>query len=144
MLLCLARDQRAAYLLGDLIGMTDTEGAEALGISAATFRQRLSRSRKVMRSIIAGRCGLVEANNPCRCSRQVEPSLRAGIMARDGLQFATHPGVAGPIPADTLRNAAEQLDTAEAIAELYRSAPAFRAPDKVWAALQRCAPDLLA
>jgi RNA polymerase sigma factor (sigma-70 family) len=144
MLLCLAREQRAAYLLGDLIGMTDTEGAHALGVSAATFRQRLARARRVMRSIIAGRCGLVDSSNPCRCSRQVEPSLHEGIMARDRLQFATHPGVTGPIPADTLRSAASQLDTAEAIAELYRAAPAFRAPDEVWAALQRSAPDLLA
>ena len=143
MLLCLGREQRAAYLLGDLIGLSDAEGAEALGITPAAFRQRLARARRVMRSIIAGRCGLVDASNPCRCSRQVQPSLREGIMARDRLQFATHPGVTGPIPADTLRIAAAQLDTAEAIAELYRAAPAFRAPDEVWAALQRSAPDLL-
>ncbi len=144
MLLCLSRDQRAAYLLGDLVGLTDTEGGEALGIAPATFRQRLSRARRAMRTIIAGRCGLVDARNPCRCSRQVESSLQEGIMDRDRLQFATHPGVDGPIPADTLRQAASQLDDAEKIAELYRSAPAFRAPEEVWAALQRSAPGLLA
>ncbi len=96
-----------------------------------------------MRTIIAGRCGLVDEANPCRCSRQVEASLQEGIMSRDRLQFATHPGVDGPIPADTLRRAASQLDDAEAMAELYRSAPAFRAPEEVWAALQRRAPTLL-
>ncbi|HEX2072946.1 MAG TPA: RNA polymerase sigma factor [Geodermatophilus sp.] len=144
MLLCLSRELRAAYLLGDLVGLTDTEGAAALGIGAAAFRQRLARARRVMRSIIAGRCGLVDARNPCRCSRQVESSLQEGIMTRDALQFATHPGVDGPIPADTLKRAASQLDDAEKIAELYRSAPTFRAPETVWAALRRSAPDLLA
>ena len=143
MLLCLSRDLRAAYLLGDLVGMSDSDGAAALGITPAAFRQRLARARRTMRTIIAGRCGLVDAANPCRCSRPVEPSLREGIMPRDRLQFAVHPGVDGPIPADTLREAAAQLDEAEAIAELYRSAPAFRAPDEVWAALQRSAPALL-
>ncbi len=123
--------------------MTDAEGAEVLGIGRAAFRQRLARSRATMRSIIAGRCGLVDARNPCRCSRQVEPSLNAGILARDRLQFATHPGVDEPIPANTLREAAAQLDDAEAIAELYRSAPEFLAPDEVWAALQRAAPALV-
>ncbi len=143
MLLCLSRDLRAAYLLGDLVGMSDTDGAAALGISAAAFRQRVARARRLVRSIIAGRCGLVDAGNPCRCSRQVDSSLREGIMARDRLQFATHPGVAGPIPAETLVEAAAQLDDAERIAELYRSAPEFRAPDRVWEALQRSAPSLL-
>lgn len=143
MLLCLSRELRAAYLLGDLVGMSDTDGSAALGIGAAAFRQRLARARRVMRSIIAGRCGLVDETNPCRCSRQVLPSLQEGIMVRHRLQFATHPGVTGAIPADTLRRAAAQLDDAETIAELYRSAPAFRAPGEVWAALQRSAPTLL-
>ncbi len=143
MLLCLSRDQRAAYLLGDLVCMTDVEGAHALEITPAAFRQRLSRARRVMRSIIAGRCGLVDAVNHCRCDRQIDASLQAGILRRSALQFATHPGVTGPIEIGVLRSAAAQLDQAESIAELYRTAPEFSAPGAVWQALRRAAPALL-
>ena len=67
MLQCLTRGQRITYLLGDLVGLTEAEGAEALDISRAVCRKRLQRARDTMRSVIANRCGLVNAANPCRC-----------------------------------------------------------------------------
>ena len=48
-----------------------------------------------------------------------------------------------PDPAGTLERAARQLDLAEAIAELYRSDPGFLAPEGVWEALRKAAPDLI-
>jgi RNA polymerase sigma factor (sigma-70 family) len=144
MLLCISRDARIAYLLGDLIGLTDVEGAEILGIGRAAFRQRVSPARATLRTVIANRCGLVSAANPCRCSRQIASSIKAGIMDVSALQFARHPRIAnGPIPAGTLERAAHQLDMAEAIAELYRSDPGFLAPARVWQALRKAAPDLI-
>jgi len=35
-----------------------------------------------------------------------------------------------------------QLDAREGIAEVFRSDPAFEAPESVWLGLQRAAPDL--
>jgi hypothetical protein len=46
MLLCLSRPQRAAYLLVDVPGLTDTDGAEILGCTRGAFRQRVSRARR--------------------------------------------------------------------------------------------------
>lgn len=143
MLLCLSRDLRIAYLLGDLVGLPDTEGAAALEISPAAFRQRLSRARRTMRSIISGRCGLVRAENPCRCSRQVDSSIAYGILDRDARVWTAHPGVTGPVPTGTLSRAAAQLDLAEALAEVYRADPAYLAPDGVLTRLRQACPDLL-
>ncbi|GGB94897.1 RNA polymerase sigma factor [Cellulomonas carbonis] len=143
MLLCLSRDLRITYLLGDLVGLPDTEGAEALEISPAAYRQRLARARRTMRGIIAGRCGLVRAENPCRCSRQVDSSIRYGILDPARRDWAGHPGVDAPIPATTVRRAADQLDLAEALAEVYRTDPTFLAPDGVLHRLRTACPDLL-
>jgi RNA polymerase sigma factor (sigma-70 family) len=144
MLLCISRDARIAYLLGDLIGLTDVEGAEILGIGRAAFRQRVARARATLRTVIANRCGLVTASNPCRCSRQITSSIEAGILDVRAPLFARHPRIAeGSIPAGTLERAARQLDMAEAIAELYRSDPSFLAPKGVWDALRKAAPDLI-
>lgn len=135
MLLCLSRPVRLAYLLGDVVGMTDTEGAEACGITPAAFRQRLARGRRTMRSILARRCGLVDAENPCRCSQLVEASIEARILDPAQPLFARHAGVDDVIDHGTVIAAAEELDLAEAIGEVYRSDPEWQAPDTIMASL---------
>ncbi|MCP2321485.1 RNA polymerase sigma factor, sigma-70 family [Nocardia amikacinitolerans] len=142
MLLALTRDLRIAYLLGDLVGLPDTEGAEALGITRTAFRQRLARARRTMRTIIAERCGLIDRANPCRCDRQIESSIDYRILDPHAPVFSGLPGAQPPIAAGTLDQAAQQLDDATAIAEVYRSDPEFKAPQQVWQALQRACPAL--
>jgi len=143
MLLCLTRDQRVAYLVGDLLEFTDTEGAEVCGVAPAAFRQRLSRARATMRQLMGNRCGLVRADNPCRCNRLVQASLDHGLTDRDDLRFARHRGVTLPIEVGTLERAAAELDLAVAAAEVHRGAPRFEAPDELWAALSSALPELL-
>ena len=107
------------------------------------MQSSLARSKSSITSIIAGRCGLVRAENPCRCSRQIDSSIRYGILDPARREWTGHPGVVGPIPVTTLRRAAEQLDVAEALAEEYRTDPTFLAPDGVLVRLRRACPDLL-
>jgi RNA polymerase sigma factor (sigma-70 family) len=64
MLLCLARPQRAAYLLADVLGLIDVEGAEILECSREAFRQRVARARRTLRSVIDNRCST--ASPTCR------------------------------------------------------------------------------
>src|SRR5262245_16105736 len=46
MLLCLDREQRLVYILGEIFEVTDVVGAELLEISRETFRQRVARARR--------------------------------------------------------------------------------------------------
>jgi len=82
MLLCIPRPQRAAYLLADVIGLTDVESAEILDYSREAFRQRVSRARRTLRYVIDNRYGLVDPANPCRCGRQIAAGEQAGILRR--------------------------------------------------------------
>jgi RNA polymerase sigma factor (sigma-70 family) len=143
MLLCLSRDQRIAYLLGDLLGFSDTEGAEICGISRAAFRQRLARARAVMRRLMGERCGLVRADNPCRCDRLVRASIDGGMLDPDDPRWARHRGVTLPIATTTIDQAARELDLAVAVADVYRTDPSFSAPEAVWDGLARSIPTLL-
>lgn len=131
MLLCLSRPLRLAYLLGDVVGFTDAEGADACEITPAAFRQRLARARSTMRDLMASRCGLIRADNPCRCANLVEASIRKGILDPAKLAYAGHDGVDSPIDHDTLAAAADELDIVTAISAVYRSDPAFAVPDQV-------------
>ncbi|HKX48043.1 MAG TPA: RNA polymerase sigma factor [Gaiellaceae bacterium] len=139
MLLCLPRARRAAYLLADVLGLTDAEGAEILGCSREAFRQRVSRARRTLRAVIDNRCGLVDPANPCRCSRQVTSGEAAGLIDRRRLPLARHPREEARV---WIEPVAKQLDAVGAIGDLYRF-DRFAAPDELWDDLQARFPELL-
>jgi RNA polymerase sigma factor (sigma-70 family) len=143
MLLCLTRPLRAAYLLGDVLGLPDVEGAAICDITPAAFRQRLARARRTIRQVIDNRCGLVNPANPCRCGRQIQSALDLGVLDRAQPALAAHPRRPGDRrERQRLDTIADQIDTAVAIGELYR-ADRFAAPHDVWLQLQRTCPDLM-
>jgi hypothetical protein len=139
MLLCLSRPQRAAYLLADVLGLTDSDGAEILGCTREAFRQRVSRARRTLRQVIDNRCGLVDPANPCRCGRQLASSQAAGILRRDRLPLARHAREEVRVWVEPV---AKQLDAVVAIGDLYRF-DRFAAPARLWEELQARFPDLL-
>jgi RNA polymerase sigma factor (sigma-70 family) len=139
MLLCLPRAQRAAYLLADVLGLTDGEGAEILDCSREAFRQRVSRARRTLRFVIDNRCGLVDPANPCRCGRQIASGEAAGLIDRKRLPLAQHPRQEVRV---WIEPVAKQLDAVAAIGDLYRF-DRFAAPAKVWDDLQTRFPELL-
>jgi RNA polymerase sigma factor (sigma-70 family) len=139
MLLCLPRGQRAAYLLADVMGLTDGEGADILDCSREAFRQRVSRARRTLRFVIDNRCGLVDPANPCRCGRQIASGEAAGLLDRTRLPLARHPRQEVRV---WIEPVAKQLDAVVAIGDLYRF-DRFAAPAKVWDDLQARFPELL-
>ncbi|MBK9178704.1 MAG: RNA polymerase sigma factor [Acidimicrobiales bacterium] len=143
MLLCLSRPVRLAYLLGDVIGLTDVEGAEACETTPAAFRQRLARARRTMRSIMAQRCGLIRSENPCRCSHLVDASIEAGILDPAQPLHAHHAGAGASIDHGVIMAAAAELDLAEAIAEVYRTDPEWTGPDRIMSTIRASLPTLL-
>jgi RNA polymerase sigma factor (sigma-70 family) len=140
MLLCLSRPQRAAYLLADVLGLVDTDGAEILGCTREAFRQRVSRARRTLRHVIDNRCGLIDPANPCRCGRQIASGEAAGILDRGRLPLARHTREQARV---WIEPVAKQLDTVVAIGDLYRL-DRFAAPAQLWDDLRTRFPELLA
>ena len=139
MLLCLPRPQRAAYLLADVLGLTEGEGAEILECSREAFRQRVSRPRRTIRFVIDNRCGLVDPANPCRCGRQIASGEAAGLIDRRRLPLTRHPRQETRV---WIEPVAKQLDLVAAIGDLYRF-DRFAAPAQLWDDLQERFPELL-
>jgi RNA polymerase sigma factor (sigma-70 family) len=126
MLLCLDRDQRLAYVLGEILGLTGEEGAYALGVTPATFRKRLSRARERVRRFMSSNCGLLDPENSCRCSRQVGPAVSNGRIDPNRLLFAGYP-VRSRRDAG-LAERVREMDELERAAALFRSHPDYAAP----------------
>lgn len=89
MLLCLDREQRLVYILGEIFGVDHTVGSAMLTISKANFRQRLTRARRDLCQFMRGQCGLVNPSNPCRCDRKTKGFIRAGWVDEKSLKFNT-------------------------------------------------------
>jgi len=85
MLICLDREQRLIYLLGESFGINHTMGAEIFGISKENFRVKLSRARKELHNYMEYRCGLINKSNPCRCSKKAKSALKMGVLDENNL-----------------------------------------------------------
>jgi RNA polymerase sigma factor (sigma-70 family) len=127
MLLCLDREQRLTYILGAILGVSDTVGAELLEISSENFRQRLARARRDLHSFMDDKCGLVNRANPCRCAKKTRGFIQAGHVDPEHLLFAqahirqVHEVV--PQAYQTIRTLDDQY------ADIYRQHPFYEPPD---------------
>jgi RNA polymerase sigma factor (sigma-70 family) len=88
MLLCLDREQRLVYILGEIFSVADVVAAQLLEIEPANFRQRLARARRDLHSFMHDKCGLVNQANPCRCAKKTRGFIQAGYVDPENLLFA--------------------------------------------------------
>jgi len=80
MLLCLNREQRLIFILGEIFEVEQQTAAELLGISSGNFRVKLHRARKDLQSYMLRQCGLVNPENACRCSKKTKSMIKMGIV----------------------------------------------------------------
>lgn len=135
MLLCLDREHRLAYVLGEVMDFTSEEAASCLEITAVTFRKRLSRARERVEEFTRRHCGLVATQASCRCERRIAAAQQSGIVDPERLLFAKHP-VTTLEQGDT-EAVVEALTNARDTRSLFRSAPDYAAPDSVLQAIRR-------
>jgi hypothetical protein len=87
MLLCLDREQRMIYIIGELFEFTDVIGSEIMEISRENFRIKLHRAKKQLYNFMNDKCGLVNKNNPCRCARKTAGFIKMGYVDPVNLHF---------------------------------------------------------
>ena len=83
MLMCLTREQRLIYILGDIFGIDHNVGSEVFEISKQNYRIRLSRARTELHNFMEHRCGLIKKSNSCRCSKKAKALREKGILTED-------------------------------------------------------------
>ncbi|MCE9501751.1 MAG: RNA polymerase sigma factor [Leptospira sp.] len=89
MLLCLDRNQRVVFVLGEVMKVSHKEAAEILEISPDNYRQRLSRARKDLFNFMENQCGLINKKNSCRCEKKAIGFMKAGWVDKNNLKFAS-------------------------------------------------------
>lgn len=87
MLLCLTKEQRLIYIIGDIFGADHNVGSEMMELSSDNFRKKLSKARKQLYNFMQNKCGLVNKANPCRCHKKVTVALEIGMVDAKKLLF---------------------------------------------------------
>ena len=135
MVLCLDRDERIAYILGDVFELRSDVAAEILGIQPATFRKRLSRARGQLRDFMRAYCGLMNRDAPCSCPRRVSRALQLGRVDRSRLLFA------GQAEASSRRlpviEEIAEMESLHEMAAIHQSHPRWQTPASVREAVER-------
>ncbi len=128
LLLCLDRDLRLAYILGELFEVTGEQGAFILDTTPVAFRKRLSRARALLRNFMQKRCGLVDSSNPCQCARQVSYAVNTKRIDSVRLPFSRHPRL------DRTQSISQEqlaeMNELQRVAVLFRSLPQYAAPER--------------
>jgi RNA polymerase sigma factor (sigma-70 family) len=87
MLLCLTKEQRLVYIIGDIFDADHNIGSEIMAVSKGTYRKKLSRARNDLHNFMKNKCGLVDKANPCRCHKKVTIALDNGMVDAKNLLF---------------------------------------------------------
>ncbi|GBF50975.1 RNA polymerase, sigma-24 subunit, ECF subfamily [Leptospira ryugenii] len=89
MLMCLSREQRLIYIIGEIFGADHNLGAELFSISPSNYRVKLHRAREDLKTYVSGKCGLVDSRNPCRCPKKTRVMVKMGLVDKQNLRFNT-------------------------------------------------------
>lgn len=87
MLMCLSREQRLIYIVGELFEIDHNIASDIFNISPDNFRQKLSRTRKDLYQWMNNKCGLVNNENPCRCPKKTKGFIANGWVTADKMKW---------------------------------------------------------
>lgn len=87
MLLCLTREQRLVYIIGEIFGADHNIGSEIMELSKDNYRMKLSKARKDLYNFMQNKCGLVNKENPCRCHKKVTFASEMGMINAKNLLY---------------------------------------------------------
>jgi DNA-directed RNA polymerase specialized sigma24 family protein len=114
MLICLDRNLRIAYIIGEVFELMSSEASEILEITPENFRKRLSQSRKALQNFMSSYCGLTNKSNACRCDKRINYALQSGRINKPKLNF---------VSADTLNKSKTEMEKLYSTSAIFKSHP---------------------
>lgn len=132
MLLCLDKEHRIAYILGDILEFDQAEATAALGISKDNYRKRLSRARSGVIAFTAKSCGLASQAAKCSCPRRLPQAVATGRIAQNPDPHRQDAPAYAQIRDQAARTQADLVAT-----KLQRATGALRSPTDVAAQITR-------
>lgn len=123
MLQCLDPESRCIYVLGIMFKADSKVCGEILGVTADTYRQRLSRIRKKVAGFLEDYCGLSKTGS-CNCKKRVGYAIETHRLNPRNLEYSSLEKLPNT---DTLRftQAMEEMDE---LSLIFAELPKYRSP----------------
>ena len=74
---CLSPGERAAFVVANILKLSDDDASATLGVTKSAYKVRLSRARKKVNDYLA-------PMNPCRCPARVGTAIKKGFIRSRG------------------------------------------------------------
>lgn len=87
MLMCLNREQRLIYIVGEIFGADHNLGANLFNTTPANYRVKLHRAKLDLLNFVSGKCGIINLENPCRCPKKTIAMIAQGTINKDKMIF---------------------------------------------------------
>lgn len=87
MLMCLDREQRLPYVVGEIFDTDHTLGAELFETTPANYRVKLHRAKTDLKTFVTGKCGILNPKNTCRCPKKTRLMVEQKIVDKENLKF---------------------------------------------------------
>jgi RNA polymerase sigma factor (sigma-70 family) len=116
MLICLDRNHRVAYILGEVFELNSNEAADVLEISPENFRKRLSNARNQLQQFMQSYCGLVRKDNACRCNKRINYAIDTGKVRKDKQNF---------VNAEILSSSKTEMENLYTTSVIFKSHPHY-------------------
>ncbi len=135
MLLCLDLKHRLAYVLGDILDLSQSEAAEVLGLSTANYRKRLSRARGDVVAFTTSHCGIANEAAKCSCPRRLPAARELGRVPNKSDGLAPTYAIKGAPEYSSVIEGVRSLEQELRTIKLQRATPEFISPDNFAAKL---------
>lgn len=132
MLLCLNKDMRLSYILGDILELEHQEASQVLAISKENFRKRLSRSRALVTNFTSKSCGLVSEQAKCSCPLKLTGAMERQRVDSRKLQYADD----NTPTYQTIKTRLAETKIEIRNIELHRSVPHYKFPGGLFPVLE--------
>lgn len=87
MLMCLNREQRLLYIVGEIFEADHLLGAELFNLTPVNFRVKLHRAKSDLLNFVSGKCGIINPLNPCRCPKKARLLIDKGLVEKENFKF---------------------------------------------------------
>lgn len=116
MLICLDRNLRIAYILGEVFELKSDEAAAILDITPENFRKRLSNARILLQNFMRSYCGLINKSNACRCDKRINYAISQGRVDKSALKF---------VSSDALMDSKTEMEKLYSTSVIFKSHPSY-------------------
>ena len=123
MLQCLEPENRIVFILGTMFQVDSRVAGEILGITAASYRQKLSRARKRMADFLSEYCGL-SGSGGCSCKKRIPYAIATHRLNPARLEYGSLSERRGLL--DDCTDAMEEIDH---LSLIFNSMPLYRATE---------------